>query len=76
VTTCVVAISVVTSKNYTACCAKCMRHNAVHATAPSTTPALVYAEGNYKEYEADLHKRKGTDADQPKRIKYKALVRG
>jgi len=53
-----------------------MRHNAVHATAPSTTPALVYAEGNYKEYEADLHKRKGTDADQPKRIKYKALVRG
>lgn len=33
-------------------------------------------EGNYKEYEADLHRRKGIDADTPKRIKYKALVRG
>jgi hypothetical protein len=37
---------------------------------------VVWFEGNYKEYEADLHRRKGTDADQPKRIKYKALVRG
>ena len=27
-------------------------------------------------YEADLHKRHGIDADQPKRSKYKALVRG
>jgi len=36
---------------------------------------MVYPEGNYKEYEADLHRRKGTDADQPKRIKYKLLVR-
>lgn len=33
------------------------------------------AEGNYKEYEADLHKSIGIDADQPKRIEYKALVR-
>jgi hypothetical protein len=41
-----------------------------------TTRVLAYAEGNYKEYEADLHRRKGIDADQPKRIKYKALVRG
>lgn len=32
-------------------------------------------EGNYKEYEADLHRRKGIDADTPHRIKYKALVR-
>lgn len=35
----------------------------------------VWFEGNYKEYEADLHRRKGIDADTPHRIKYKALVR-
>jgi len=39
-------------------------------------PHSAWFEGNYKEYEADLHHRKGIDADQPKRIKYKALVRG
>lgn len=32
-------------------------------------------EGSYKEYEADLHRRKGTEADQPHRIAYKKLVR-
>jgi sulfate-transporting ATPase len=32
--------------------------------------------GNYKECEADLHERKGAEADQPHRIKYKKLVRG
>ncbi len=33
-------------------------------------------EGNYQEYEADRHRRFGTDADQPHRIKYKPLTRG
>jgi len=33
-------------------------------------------EGNYEDYEADRHRRLGTDADQPHRIKYKPLVRG
>ena len=37
---------------------------------------MVWFEGNYKEYDADLQKRKGADADQPHRIKYKKLVRG
>ncbi|HLG47442.1 MAG TPA: energy-dependent translational throttle protein EttA [Reyranella sp.] len=32
-------------------------------------------EGNYQDYEADRHRRFGTDADQPHRIKYKPLVR-
>jgi sulfate-transporting ATPase len=32
-------------------------------------------EGNYQDYEADRHRRLGTDADQPHRIKYKPLVR-
>jgi ATP-binding cassette ChvD family protein len=30
-------------------------------------------EGNYQDYEADLHRRLGTDADTPHRIKYKPL---
>jgi sulfate-transporting ATPase len=32
-------------------------------------------EGNYQDYEADRHRRLGSDADQPHRIKYKPLVR-
>jgi ATPase subunit of ABC transporter with duplicated ATPase domains len=32
-------------------------------------------EGNYQDYEADRHRRLGTDADQPHRIKYKPLIR-
>ena len=32
-------------------------------------------EGNYQDYEADRHKRLGSEADQPHRIKYKPLVR-
>ena len=30
-------------------------------------------EGNFQDYEADRHRRLGTDADQPHRIKYKPL---
>ena len=29
--------------------------------------------GNYKEYDADRHRRLGSDADQPHRLRYKAL---
>jgi hypothetical protein len=36
---------------------------------------VVWFEGNYQAYVEDLHKRKGTDADQPHRIKYRKLVR-
>ena len=32
-------------------------------------------EGNFKEYDADLRRRKGSDADQPHRVTYKKLVR-
>ncbi|MBA2685488.1 MAG: energy-dependent translational throttle protein EttA [Gemmatimonadaceae bacterium] len=49
---------------------------ATHMLAFEGESELVWFEGNYKEYEADLHKRKGAEADQPKRIKYKKLVRG
>jgi len=49
---------------------------ATHMLAFEGESELVWFEGNYKEYEADLHKRKGVEADQPHRIKYKKLVRG
>jgi sulfate-transporting ATPase len=49
---------------------------ATHMLAFEGECELVWLEGNYKEYEADLHKRKGAEADQPHRIKYKKLVRG
>jgi len=49
---------------------------ATHMLAFEGESELVWFEGNYKEYEADLHKRKGAEADQPHRIKYKKLVRG
>jgi len=49
---------------------------ATHMLAFEGDSEVVWFEGNYKEYEADLHKRKGAEADQPHRIKYKKLVRG
>jgi energy-dependent translational throttle protein EttA len=48
---------------------------ATHMLAFEGDSEVVWFEGNYKEYEADLHRRKGIDADQPKRIQYKKLVR-
>ena len=35
----------------------------------------VWFEGNVKECEADLRRRKGADADTPHRVTYKKLVR-
>jgi hypothetical protein len=35
---------------------------------------VVWYEGNYQEYAADLRRRKGANADQPHRIRYKKLV--
>jgi ATP-binding cassette ChvD family protein len=49
---------------------------ATHMLAFEGESELVWFEGNYKEYEEDLRKRKGAEADQPTRIKYKKLVRG
>ncbi len=36
---------------------------------------IVWSVGNWSDYESDLHKRLGTDADQPKRIKYRSMTR-
>ncbi len=48
---------------------------ATHILAFEGNSEVVWFEGNYQEYEADLHRRKGVEADQPHRIGYKKLVR-
>jgi ATP-binding cassette ChvD family protein len=48
---------------------------ATHILAFEGDSKVVWFEGNYADYEADRHRRLGTDADQPQRIKYKKLAR-
>jgi sulfate-transporting ATPase len=47
---------------------------ATHILAFEGDSQVAWFEGNYQEYSADFHRRKGTSADQPHRIKYKKLV--
>jgi ATPase subunit of ABC transporter with duplicated ATPase domains len=47
---------------------------ATHMLAFEGEGAVVWFEGNYADYEADRHRRLGTDADQPHRLKYKRLT--
>ena len=49
---------------------------ATHMLAFEGDSHVEWFEGNYQDYEADRHRRLGSDADQPHRIKYKPLVRG
>jgi ATP-binding cassette ChvD family protein len=49
---------------------------ATHILAFEGDSQVVWFQGNYQDYEADRHRRLGTDADQPHRIKYKPLKRG
>lgn len=49
---------------------------ATHILAFEGDSQVVWFEGNYAEYEADKHRRLGTDADNPHRIQYKPLTRG
>lgn len=46
---------------------------ATHILAFEGNSEVVWFEGNYEDYEADLKRRKGKDADEPTRIKYKPL---
>ena len=48
---------------------------ATHILAFEGDSQAVWFEGNYQSYEEDRHRRLGTDADQPTRIKYKPLAR-
>jgi ATP-binding cassette ChvD family protein len=47
---------------------------ATHILAFEGDSKVVWFEGNYQAYEADRHRRLGSDADQPHRIKYKKLT--
>jgi ATP-binding cassette ChvD family protein len=47
---------------------------ATHMLAFEGDSKVVWFEGNYKDYEADRHRRLGADADQPHRLRYKKLT--
>jgi energy-dependent translational throttle protein EttA len=47
---------------------------ATHMLAFEGESRVVWFEGNYQDYEADRHRRLGTEADQPHRIKYRKLT--
>jgi energy-dependent translational throttle protein EttA len=46
---------------------------ATHILAFEGDSEVVWFEGNYQEYVADLRRRKGEDAEQPHRLRYKPL---
>jgi len=48
---------------------------ATHVLAFEGDAVVRWFEGNFSDYEAERHKRLGTDADTPHRIKYKPLTR-
>jgi ATP-binding cassette ChvD family protein len=48
---------------------------ATHILAFEGDSEVLWFEGNYQDYVADLKRRKGMSADQPHRIRYKKLVR-
>jgi ATPase subunit of ABC transporter with duplicated ATPase domains len=47
---------------------------ATHILAFEGDSQVHWFEGNYQDYSADYHRRKGVAVDQPHRIKYKKLV--
>ena len=47
---------------------------ATHMLAFEGDSRVVWFEGNFQDYDADLHRRLGAEADQPHRIKYKKLT--
>ena len=48
---------------------------ATHVLAFEGDAVVRWFEGNFSDYEAERHKRLGTDADQPHRLRYKPLTR-
>ncbi|MBX7146576.1 MAG: energy-dependent translational throttle protein EttA [Alphaproteobacteria bacterium] len=48
---------------------------ATHILAFEGESQVIWFEGNYADYEIDKHRRLGSDADQPHRIKYKPIHR-
>jgi ATPase subunit of ABC transporter with duplicated ATPase domains len=48
---------------------------ATHIMAFEGDSEVTWFEGNYSDYEQDYKRRKGADADQPHRIRYRQLTR-
>ncbi len=48
---------------------------ATHILAFESDSSVFWFEGNYSDYEADRHRRLGSAADQPHRIRYRHLTR-
>src|SRR6185369_9753221 len=48
---------------------------ATHMLAFEGDSHVEWFEGNYQDYEADLHRRRGGEADQPHRIRFRPLHR-
>jgi ATP-binding cassette ChvD family protein len=48
---------------------------ATHILAFEGDSEVVWFDGNYSDYEIDRHKRLGTEADRPHRIKYRKLTK-
>ncbi len=46
-----------------------------HVLAFEDDAVVRWFEGNFSDYEADRHRRLGTDADQPHRLRYKPITR-
>jgi hypothetical protein len=49
---------------------------ATHILAFEGDSEVVWFEGNFEQYAEDLKRRKGPDALEPSRIKYRKLVQG
>ena len=47
---------------------------ATHILAFEGNSEVIWFEGNYQDYTADLRRRRGDDANQPHRVKYKRLT--
>ena len=54
---------------------KAVPRQAFRAGLAATTRDVRHSEGNCQGYIEDLKRRKGPDADQPHRVKYRKLVR-
>jgi ATPase subunit of ABC transporter with duplicated ATPase domains len=48
---------------------------ATHVLAFEGDAVVRWFEGNFSDYEVERHKRLGTDADQPHRLRYKPITR-
>jgi ATPase subunit of ABC transporter with duplicated ATPase domains len=48
---------------------------ATHVLAFEGDSEARWYEGNFSDYESDRRKRLGTEAEQPRRLRYKPLVR-